>query len=263
MKVFAIDPAKVLPGGILRIFVEELESPVGVEVLIGGEEAEILGATPDTVTVRVPLAEAGGITIFKEEAIAEYPLEIGQIIASDLHPVGNPAIDSLGNVYVTLSGTRGEEVPFGVFKISPDGEKIPFLGDIQNPTGLAMGPDQKLYISSRHTGTVFCSTFDKQVEKFAEGLGVACGMVFDSEGYLYVGDRSGTIFKISHSGEKSVFCELEPSVSAYHLAIDQRDQIYIAGPTLATQDVIYRVDRDGNIANHFKGMGRPPGIGFN
>ena len=45
MKVLAAEPEKVLPGGIVRIFVEELESPVGVRVFIGNEEAEILGAT--------------------------------------------------------------------------------------------------------------------------------------------------------------------------------------------------------------------------
>jgi len=184
MKIAAADPPKALPGGILRLFIEGLSSPVGIRVRIGDEEAEIIGASPASVTVRVPVGEGGGVTLTARDLTAEFPLEVGHIFASDLHPVGNPVVDSTGNIYVTFSGARGEDVPFGVFKISPQGHKEPFLGDIQNPTGLAIGPDQHLYISSRHTGAVYRSTFDKQVEKFAEGLGIASGMAFDSEGYL-------------------------------------------------------------------------------
>jgi sugar lactone lactonase YvrE len=262
MKVLAAEPEKVLPGGIVRIFVEELESPVGVRVFIGNEEAEILGATPDILSVRVPTGSKDGLMVQSQEKTAEFNLNVGRIVASDLHPVSNPAIDYSGNVFATYSGARGEEVPFGIFKITPDGYKEPFLGDILNPTGLAFGPDQQLYISSRHTGSVYRSTFDKQVEKFAEGLGIASGMAFDSTGNLFVGDRSGTIFKISPDGEKSAFCSLEASVSAYHMAIDKNDHIFVVGPTLATQDVIHRIDADANIEVFFKGLGRPQGIAF-
>ena len=49
-------------------------------------------------------------------------------------------------------------------------------------------------------------------------MGIATGIAFDREENLYVGDRSGTIFKISPSREIFVFATLEPSLAAYHLA---------------------------------------------
>ena len=43
-------------------------------------------------------------------------------------------------------------------------------------------------------------TPDGEVEKFAEGLGVAFGLVFNHAGDLLVGDRSGTIHRVSPDG---------------------------------------------------------------
>ena len=36
-----------------------------------------------------------------------------------------------------------------------------------------------------------------RTELFIEGMGIATGIAFDHDGNLYVGDRSGSIFKIS------------------------------------------------------------------
>jgi sugar lactone lactonase YvrE len=189
-------------------------------------------------------------------------LQVGRVIASELHSVANPVVDSLGNVYVTVSGTRGEKVPFSVFVVYADGSKHPFLADVVNPTGLAIGPDDYLYITSRHTGAVYRSTFDKQIEKYVDGLGLATGLVFDSQQNLLVGDRGGKIYKVSPNQEISVLCRLEPSVSAYHLAVAPDDTLFVTGPTLATQDCIYQVSREGQIEVFFKGLGRPQGLGF-
>ena len=59
---------------------------------------------------------------------------------------------------------------------------------------------------------------------YAEGMGVATGAAFDSEGNLFVGDRSGTIFKINLQRQIFVHATLEPSVSAYHLAVTARER---------------------------------------
>ena len=134
-------------------------------------------------------------------------LKVGRILGSELHPVANPVLDSLGNLYVTFSGSRGEKAPVSIFVFYPDGSRHPFLADIINPTGIVIGPDDCLYITSRHNSTVYRSTLDKQVEKYSEGLGLATGLAFDSKGNLLVGDRSGTIYKVTPQRELSVFCE--------------------------------------------------------
>lgn len=260
MKIKSCSPSKALPGGVVRVELQGVEDPAALQVRLGNDSADILGASQSFLTVRIPEEGTGPLTVWDQGGEYPVPLTLGVVLVDDLHPVANPVVDALGNVYVTFSGTRGESVPFSVFVIHPDGTKHPFLGDIMNPTGLVIGPDDCLYITSRHTGTVFRSTFDKQVEKYVDGLGIASGLAFNSKGDLFVGDRSGIIYRIDQTKSSSVFCELEPSVSAYHLVIDASDFMYVTGPTLATQDSVYRISPDGDVEIYFKGFGRPQGL---
>jgi sugar lactone lactonase YvrE len=96
---------------------------------------------------------------------------------------------------------------------------------------------------------------------------VATGIAFDAAGDLYVGDRSGTIFKIrtARAGkpqETFVFATLEPSISAYHLAFDSKSTLYVTGPTTASSQVIHAIDRDGNATMFYRGLGRAQGMAF-
>ena len=45
---------------------------------------------------------------------------------------------------------------------------------------------------------------------FVEGMGVATGIAFDRERNLYVGDRSGTIFKIAR--DRQIFVDYHPTM---------------------------------------------------
>ena len=73
---------------------------------------------------------------------------------------------------------------------------------------------------------------------YLEGMGIATGIAFDRTGNLYVGDRSGSIFKISPDKEIFVFATLEPSIAAYHLAFGLDDQPLCHGP----HDIQLRLD---------------------
>lgn len=263
MKLKAVRPARALPGGVVELDLEGFVTPREVRVEVGAAAADLISVSPGRLLVRVPEGAGDGVRVTSGSTRASASLRVGVEYAAELHPVGNPTVDSFGNVYVTFSGSRGETVPFGVFVVGPDGVKQPFLAEIVNPTGLAVGPDQCLYITSRHTGNVYRSTPDKQVERYAEGLGLATGLVFDSKGNLFVGDRGGTIYRITPERQIAVLCELEPSVSAYHLAVNGSDDLLVTGPTLATQDSIYRVTQDGKVETYFRGLGRPQGLAFN
>jgi sugar lactone lactonase YvrE len=85
-------------------------------------------------------------------------------------------------------------------------------------------------------------------------------MAFDRSGNLYVGDRSGSIFKISSDKEIFVFATLEPSIAAYHLAFGLDDHLYVSGPTTSSFDCIYRVSPNGQVEKFFTGLGRPQGM---
>ena len=262
MRVDGVTPPVALPGGIIQLKISGIDGPEQLTCAIGGMPAQIISASAKRALVRVPSCQGEGLQLRRGDDEAAAELTIGHLLADDLHPVSNPVVDSSGHVLVTFSGARGEEVPYAIFRVSPSGDKEPFLGDIVNATGLAIGPDNRLYVSSRHTGTVYRSTFDKQLEKFAEGLGLATGLAFDSAGRLFVGDRSGTIYVLDKQGQSSPFCELEASVAAYHLAINADDELFVTVLTLATQDSVYVVSSAGQVETFYRGFGRPQGIFF-
>ena len=93
-------------------------------------------------------------------------------------------------------------------------------------------------------------------------MGIATGIAFDRAENLYVGDRSGTIFKISPAREIFVFATLEPSVAAYHLAFHPNGDLYVSGPTTSSFDRIYRITPGGDVSVFFRGLGRPQGLAF-
>src|SRR6185437_11375682 len=106
----------------------------------------------------------------------------------------------------------------------------PLATDLMNATGLAFDSEGVLYASSRHDGIVYQVSQAGNVAVYVEGMGVATGIVFDPEENLYVGDRSGTVFKISRQRQIYVFATIEPSIAAYHLAFGPDDTLYVAGP---------------------------------
>ncbi len=93
-------------------------------------------------------------------------------------------------------------------------------------------------------------------------MGVATGIAFDKSGNLYVGDRSGTIFKISPTREIFVFATLEPSVAAYHLAFHPSGDLYVTGPTTSSFDRVFRITQGGEVLVFYRGLGRPQGLAF-
>jgi sugar lactone lactonase YvrE len=119
-----------------------------------------------------------------------------------------------------------------------------------------------MYVSSRHDGAVYRVAPNGTVTTFAEGMGVATGIAFDREQNLYVGDRSGTIFKVGRDQQMFVFATLEPSVSAYHLAFGPKGDLFVTGPTTSSFDRVYKIDPHGSVSTFYKGLGRPQGLAF-
>ncbi len=191
-----------------------------------------------------------------------FPFSLGARLAAELHPVANPVIAPDGSVITTISGARGQQISQPLVRVTKRGDKIPYNCEIMNPTGLAFSPDGQLYISSRTDGTVLRYTDYECLDIVAEELGVPCGLAFDSKGSLYVGDRTGKIYRISGSGKKEEFARLEPSVSAYHLAIDSRDRLYVTGPTFSMRDSLVRFSGRGEGELLVKGLARPQGMAF-
>ncbi|RMG03545.1 MAG: gluconolaconase, partial [Acidobacteria bacterium] len=97
---------------------------------------------------------------------------------------------------------------------------------------------------------------------FSTNLGIATGIAFNSKGELFVGDRSGTIYRLSEDGDAEIFTNLEPSVAAYHLAFDREDNLFVTAPSLSSFDAIWKVDKKGFVEVFYRGLGRPQGLAF-
>jgi sugar lactone lactonase YvrE len=91
-------------------------------------------------------------------------------------------------------------------------------------------------------------------------MGVATGIAFDREQNLYVGDRTGTIWRIASDRQIFVYATLEPSMAAYHLAFAPDGTLYVTGPTTSSYDAVYAIDSHGSVSVFYRGLGRPQGL---
>jgi sugar lactone lactonase YvrE len=265
-RVTAIHPLWAIEGG--RITIEGAGLPVDdsypPEVRIGDTRARIVYASPTRLAAIVPAGlEGGRATVRIGGAPGETAfIDIAAPFAAGLHQVDNPVFDRDGNLYVTYSGTRGQQVPVSIFRVRPNGTRETFSSGIVNPTSMALDPQGRLYVSSRFEGTVYRVADDGSVEAFANDLGVACGLAFAADGTLFVGDRSGTIFRVDRDGRAVTFASLPASVAAFHLAFGPDGALYVTGPTLSSYDSLYRIDVDGQVTTRYAGFGRPQGVAF-
>jgi sugar lactone lactonase YvrE len=217
---------------------------------------------PGRLALRVPEdATTGMIEVHSAAGPSNTaPVRVARQLSDGLHPVTSPAVSRSGMIYATISGQRGKQTPVSVVRISPGGRGTPFVSGILNATGLAFSPEGDLFVTSRAEGNVYRIDEGGEPALYAEGMGVATGAVFDAAGNLFVGDRSGTIFKINPDRQIFVYATLEPSVAAYHLAIDASGTLYVTGPTLSSNDAIWAIEPNGEARAWYRGLGRPQGL---
>ena len=261
-----VSPSAAIPGGEIVIQGSGFQngSNSRPHVVFGDAEGSITFATSRRVIACVPEDASTGTvrvaTARGDSGLAT--LRVGVQIADSLHPVASPAVDSAGNIYVTYSGQRGQKVAVSLYKITANHKVQPLPTELTNPTGLALDRTGALFVSCRHDGTIHRVMPDGRSEQWMEGMGIATGMAFDRDQNLFVGDRSGTIFKISPDRQVFVFATLEPSIAAYHLAFSPAGELYVSGPTTSSFDHVCKIDRQGQVSVFFRGLGRPQGLAF-
>ncbi len=267
-----IHPAAGIPGGEIAIkFLERIPKEAKPpDVWLGEHRAHLVAGSARRLLTLIPNVSGVG----EIEVSINYAGETKCLgtagtfvtaskLAGGLHPVANPAFDPADDsLFVTRSGSRGEHVPTSMFRIARDGIVSEFSGDITNPTAIAFDKKGQMFVTSRFDGCVYRVTPLKEVIEFASELGIATGLAFNRDGEMFVGDRSGTIFRINEIGEAKPWSQLEPSVSAYHLAFGPDDDLYVSGPTVSSFDSITRLDQQGRPSVFYRGLGRPQGLAF-
>jgi streptogramin lyase len=262
-RITGVRPLWAVAGGWLTVQGEGFSVDPLPEVRIGSAPVRVLAASSREMRLAVPGSLEGGRMPVRIESAPGETLfvEIGVPLATGLHQVDNPVFDTEGNLFVTFSGARGQQVPVSIFIVRRDGTRQPFVSELPNPTSLAFDHSGRLHVSSRFDGTVYRIAPDGTATPVATDLGVACGIAFDDEDVLFVGDRSGTILRVE-DGRSVTVASLPPSVAAFHLAFGPDGLLYVTGPTLGTRDSIYRIDRSGNVTTFYEGLGRPQGLAF-
>jgi sugar lactone lactonase YvrE len=268
-KIVRVNPAAGIAGGEVAIESEDFDtgSIRTCGSWIEDSPARLVAVSPRRVLAIVPESVGGGEVDVRLESnfqrTAPAKLTVGAKLAEDLHLVASPAFDpDDGSLYVTRSGSRGQQFPVTLFRIDTNGEMSDFSGDITNPTGIAFDKSGQMFVTSRLDGNVYRITPFKEAVAFAKNLGVATGLAFDREGNMYVGDRTGTIYRVNGIGEEKPWAQLEQSVSAYHLAFGPDDALYVTGPTVSSFESVMRIDKSGEVSVFYRGLGRPHGLAF-
>ncbi|MEJ7846932.1 MAG: hypothetical protein WKF92_02460 [Pyrinomonadaceae bacterium] len=267
-RIILVTPQYAIEGGEVEVVCEGFNvDPEGdYGCYIGGEKCRITAASSDRILAIVPDNIEGEISLHLESGGDEsehYSVTIGLLLTDEMHIVANPAADPKDDsIILTRSGSRGQQLPFTLYRLETDGYVDEMSAEIMNPTGIAFDKDGVMYVTNRSAGEVCRIDRGEEVTVYASGLGVATGLAFDKHGVMYVGDRSGTIYRVPAFGETEIFTVLEPSVSAYHIAFGPDGRLFVSAPGLASHDAIMAVDEHGNAEKYARGFGRPQGLAF-
>ncbi|HVL69138.1 MAG TPA: IPT/TIG domain-containing protein [Vicinamibacterales bacterium] len=262
-RITGVRPLWGVEGGWLTLAGSNFPLEPLPEVRIGAAPARLLTASSRELRVSVPAGLDGGRMPVRIESMPGETVyvDVGAPIVTGVHQVDSPVFDASGNLFVTFSGSRGQQAPVSLYVVRPDGSREPFVSNLPNPTSLAFDPSGALHVSSRFDGSVYRIAPDGAATLVATDLGVACGIAFDAGGVLHVGDRSGSILRVE-DGRSSVFATLPPSVAAFHLAFAPDGALFVTAPTLGTRDRVYRISPEGLVEVFFEGFGRPQGLAF-
>ena len=165
------------------------------------------------------------------------------MVATGVHCVDSPAIAGDGTVYVTCSGSRGQQTPVSVYRISVGGVREIFATGVTNATSLAFDPLGRLHVTSRFDGTVSRLDASGRPEVVAGDLGVATGLVVrarwrPSTSAIAPGRSSGS--RQAATPSRTPPCRPASRRSTWR-SPPTDDTLYATAPTLAPRDAVYRI----------------------
>lgn len=268
-KIKRIVPQYAIPGGEVSIECEgfRAESGGSHSAFLDGQPCRIIAASSRRVLATLPAGDVNGKSSIQLESggveSEAARLTVGRLLAEDMHIVANPAVDPKDESLIfTRSGSRGQQLSTTMFRLETDGYLDEMPVEIMNPTGIAFSKVGEMYVTNRAEGRVCAIERGEEAVVYATGLGIATGIAFGPDGVMYVGDRSGTIYRVPEPAVTEKFATLDASVAAYHMAFGPDGRLFVTAPGLASHDAVYAIDSTGSVEKYFRGLGRPQGLAF-
>ena len=147
--ISSVTPLRAVEGGRVAVQGDAFPTENLPSITVGDQPSRALFASSTKIVIAIPADLDGGRTPVRIEDIPGETVyvSVGSAWATGLHQVDNPVFDREGNLFVTYSGSRGQEAPVSVFRVTPGGTREPFVSGIVNATSMAFGPDGVLYIA--------------------------------------------------------------------------------------------------------------------
>ena len=133
-----------------------------------------------------------------------------------------------------------------MFRLETDGFLDEMPVEIMNPTGIAFSSAGEMFVTHRAEGRVCAIERGEEAVVYATGLGIATGIAFDRDGMMYVGDRSGTIYRIPEPASREVR-DSRTFRCRYHMAFGPDGRLFVTAPGLASHDAVYAIDEKGEV----------------
>src|SRR6202008_5054806 len=140
-EILKVDPDIAIPGGEVAIDCADFDTsdPTRCAVWFGKERAPLVALSSRRVLAIIPeVKQTGEVAVVLESQgrrSSDANVVVGRRIAEDLHPVTNPAFDTDdGALFVTRSGSRGEQLPVPLCRIDVSGYRTECAGVVTKPT---------------------------------------------------------------------------------------------------------------------------------
>ena len=171
-------------------------------------------------------------------------------LASGLHIAEGLAIDSSGNVYVSI---RNGGVNDWIDKITPGGVVTTFASGFNNPGGLVFDSSGNLFLADSGNGVIDKITPSGVVSFFATAGGY--GLTIDSNGNLFLATGGVSVDEITSAGVVSTFAT--GMTDTNFLAFDSSGNLFVSDDS----GEIYKVT-SGGIVSPFVAVPEPFGLAF-
>ena len=119
-QILNVSPVAAIPGGEFRIRGKGLTGSDRPQIRFGEILAPVVIGSDSLIIVKVPEGASRGQLVLGEDDGAAWTCDIGIQIADSLHPVSNPVVDRLGNIFTTFSGSAGQKTAVSIYKIDKD-----------------------------------------------------------------------------------------------------------------------------------------------